>query len=105
MKSISFALAWTLAACAFNVHAVEPTSIQIQKFLFTPKEITVKPGTTIVWTNKDETPHAIIASDGSFLSKAMDTDDHYEHTFAAEGDFSYLCTLHPYMTGIVHVRK
>jgi len=105
MKSISFAFAWILATCALNAHAVEPTSIQIQKFLFTPKEITVKPGTTIVWTNKDETPHTIIASDGSFLSKAMDTDDHYEHAFATEGDFSYLCTLHPYMTGIVHVHK
>jgi plastocyanin len=105
MKTLGFIVAWTLAACAFGAHASEPVSIEIKKFLFTPKEITVKPGTTIVWTNRDETPHTIIASDGSFLSKAMDTDDRYEHTFAGEGDFGYLCTLHPYMTGIVHVRK
>jgi plastocyanin len=25
--------------------------------------------------------------------------------FASEGDFSYICTLHPFMTGVVHVRK
>jgi plastocyanin len=35
----------------------------------------------------------------------MDTDDSYTHTFASEGDFSYFCTLHPYMTGIVHVHQ
>ena len=94
-----------LLALAIDASAVEPKSIEIKKFVFTPKEITVQPGTTIVWTNKDETPHTIIASDGSFQSKAMDTDDRYEHTFASEGDFGYLCTLHPYMTGIVHVHK
>jgi plastocyanin len=105
MKTFAFVIAWAFAACAFGAHASEPTSIEIRKFMFTPQEITVKPGTTIVWTNRDETPHTIIASDGSFLSKAMDTDDRYEHTFAGEGDFGYLCTLHPYMTGVVHVRK
>jgi plastocyanin len=94
-----------LASCVVCAHAQEPASIEIRKFAFTPQEITVKPGTTVAWINHDETPHAIIASDGSFLSKAMDTDDRYEHVFAGEGDFGYLCTLHPYMTGVVHVRK
>jgi len=80
-------------------------AVEIHKFAFSPKEITVKPGTTIVWTNRDETPHTIIAGDGSFVSKAMDTDDSFSHTFASEGDFGYFCTLHPYMTGNVHVHK
>jgi plastocyanin len=93
-----------LLALALNTRATE-APIQISKFTFTPQEISVTPGTTIIWTNRDETPHTIIASDGSFVSKAMDTDDRYEHTFADEGDFSYFCTLHPFMTGIVHVRK
>ena len=91
-------------ACANAVAADEP-AIQIQKFAFTPKEITVKPGTKVVWINHDETPHAISASDKAYVSKAMDTDDRYEHVFASEGDFSYFCVLHPFMTGIVHVRK
>lgn len=79
-------------------------SVAIQKFAFAPKEITIAAGTTLVWTNHDETPHTIIASDGSFVSKAMDTDDRYEHTFATAGDYTYFCTLHPYMTGTIHVR-
>jgi plastocyanin len=79
-------------------------NVAIQKFAFAPKEITITAGTTLVWTNHDETPHTIIASDGSFVSKAMDTDDRYEHTFATAGDYTYFCTLHPYMTGTIHVR-
>jgi plastocyanin len=33
----------------------------------------------------------------------MDTGDRYEHTFSAPGDYPYFCTLHPFMTGIIHV--
>jgi plastocyanin len=102
MKFFAFAL---LAALAIDAGAVGTSSIAIQKFAFAPQEITIPPGTKIVWTNHDETPHTIIASDGTFVSKAMDTDDRFEYTFAKAGDFSYFCTLHPYMTGIVHVRK
>src|SRR5450432_1548263 len=102
---MKFALFVFLTSLALDASAVGTPSIAIQKFAFAPKEITIPPGTKIVWTNHDETPHTIIASDGTFVSKAMDTDDRFEYTFAKEGDFSYFCTLHTYMTGIVHVRK
>jgi plastocyanin len=102
---MKFAAFVFLATLAVDAGAVGTPSVAIQKFAFVPKEITVAPGTKILWTNHDETPHTIIASDGTFVSKAMDTDDRFEFTFAKEGDFSYFCTLHPYMTGIVHVRK
>ena len=98
----AFAMPAIFAAAAPAAPTVE---VGIAKFAYGPKEITIAPGTRIVWTNHDETPHTIIASDGTFASKAMDTDDRFEYTFAKEGDFSYFCTLHPYMTGIVHVRK
>lgn len=79
--------------------------VNIVKFAYGPKEITVTPGTKIVWTNHDETPHTVTSNDKSFASKGMDTDDTFEHTFASEGDFIYICTVHPFMTGVVHVRK
>jgi plastocyanin len=80
------------------------TAVDIKKFAF-PSEITVAPGTKIIWTNRDETPHTVTSTDKSFASKGLDTDDKFEHTFTSEGDFSYTCTLHPFMTGVVHVRK
>ncbi len=95
-------LSFSVAAHAF---AADAPSIQIEKFAFAPKEITIAPGTKVVWINHDETPHAVSASDKAYVSKAMDTDDRFEHVFASEGDFSYFCVLHPFMTGIVHVRK
>jgi len=78
--------------------------VDIQKFAFVPKEITVAPGTAVTWTNLDETPHTLKASDGSFASKALDTSDTFQQTFSKEGDYTYFCTLHPFMTGTVHVR-
>jgi len=79
--------------------------VAITKFAFAPKDITGAPGTKVVWTNHDEAPHTVTSSDKSFASKGMDTDDTYEHTFDREGDFGYICTVHPFMTGVVHVRK
>ena len=94
-----------LLAAAVPAAALETAPIRIEKFAFVPKELTVAPGTTVAWTNGDETPHTISAQDRQFASKAMDTGDRYEYTFTDEGDFSYFCTLHPFMTGIVHVRR
>ena len=80
-------------------------TVVLDKFAFTPKEITIAPGTTIVWTNNDQTPHTVLARDKSFGSSGLDTGDRYSYTFTKAGDFSYFCSMHPFMTGIVHVRK
>ena len=93
---------------AIYVAAASPSStvdLNIAKFAFAPKEITIAPGTKITWTNRDEAPHTVTSSDKSFNSKGLDTDDKFEHTFSSEGDFSYICTVHPFMTGVVHMRK
>jgi plastocyanin len=88
----------------FGATPTAPT-VEITKFAFTPGELTVAPGTTIVWTNHDEVPHTVASANKRLMSKALDTDDRFEHTFDEEGDFAYYCTLHPFMTGVVHVRK
>ena len=94
-----------LLAFSTALSAAQSVTVDIATFAFTPKEITIAPGTTVVWINHDETPHTVSASDHGFVSKALDTDDRYEHTFADEGDIPYFCTVHPFMTGVVHVRK
>jgi len=96
-------LSGSFAAAAAN--AAEPVRVEIDKFKFAPQEITVPVGATVVWVNKDETPHTIAAGDHAWVSKALDTGDTYEHTFDKEGDVAYFCTVHPFMTGTVHVRK
>ena len=99
-------LAAAAVALALHVgaHGAPAASVEIRKFAFAPQEITVAPGTTVTWTNRDETPHTLAARDATFKSKALDTNDAFTFTFANAGDFAYFCTLHPFMTGVVHVR-
>jgi len=92
-------------ASIFATAAPPAPTVDIAKFAYTPKEITVAPGTKVVWANHDEAPHTVASRDKSFASKGLDTDDKFEHVFANEGDFTYYCTVHPFMTGVVHVRK
>ena len=79
------------------------TTITIDNFTFTPAELTIAKGTTITWVNHDDIPHSVVENDKKFRSKALDTDDSYSFTFAAEGTFQYFCGLHPHMVGKVIV--
>ena len=105
---VAVAAVVALGVLAMNPAAAVPAArveLAIDKFAFAPKEITVQPGTTIVWTNHDEAPHTVVSGDKTFASKGLDTDDRFEHTFDREGDFAYICSVHPFMTGVVHVHR
>ena len=104
MKALLLSLALLLVLPAPAAHAAASATVAIDGFMFAPMEITVAPGSTVAWVNHDQTPHTIAARDRSFVSPAMDTGDRYERRFPAEGDFSYVCSLHPFMIGVVHVR-
>jgi plastocyanin len=97
----------TWATIAAGAAAPKTVSVDITKFAFSPKEVTVEPGTRVKWTNHDETPHTVSSQPPgkTFASKALDTDDQFEFVFATEGDYPYICTVHPFMAGMVHVRK
>ena len=81
----------------------QEASVSIQTFKFTPAELTVPLGATVRWTNTDDTPHTVIATDKSFRSPPLHTGDHFFFTFTKTGDFAYFCTLHPQMTGTIKV--
>lgn len=104
----AFAALCLLAPIAPQRAVAGPTAatspVEIAKFTFTPMEITIAAGTRVVWTNRDETPHSVQAADKSFASTGLDTGDTFEHTFAKPGDYAYVCSVHPFMKGIVHVR-
>ena len=77
----------------------------IDNFAFGPKELTVKVGSTVQWTNQDDMPHTVTSSDGLFASPVMDTDQTFLYTFKKPGRFTYYCKLHPSMTGVVVVEQ
>ena len=70
---------------------------------FAPPDISVRAGTAVVWTNKGRQPHTASAEDGSFDSGTMKSGAVWEHRFDAPGEYRYLCTFHPQMTGVVRV--
>jgi plastocyanin len=79
-------------------------SVQIGNFSFKAQVLTVKPGTTVTWTNGDDIPHTVVSKDGTFKSKVLDTGDRFSFTFAKPGQFGYFCSLHPHMTGTIVVK-
>jgi len=88
---------------AVSVAAVDPApgtaEVNIDNFSFSPATITVKAGTTVTWTNRDDIPHTVFADDKSFKSKPLDTGDKFTFTPTKPGTYPYFCSIHPKMTG------
>ena len=93
-----------LAAVALGAAAPAPSVIKIDNFTFGPADTTVPVGTTVTWVNNDDIPHTVVATDKSFKSKVLDTDEKFSFTFAKAGTYDYFCSIHPHMTGKVIVK-
>ncbi len=78
--------------------------VKIDNFSFTPQSLTVHPGTTVTWINKDDVPHTVTSNEKKFKSPALDTDERFTFTFSAPGTYSYYCSVHPHMTGKIIVQ-
>jgi plastocyanin len=94
----------TAAGEAVVAAAASPATVKIDNFAFAPATLTVTTGTTVMWKNEDDSPHRIGDKNGTFKSAALDTDDTFSHTFAAPGEYPYICTIHPYMVGKIIVK-
>jgi plastocyanin len=87
---------------ASNPTATEP---------YNPSPLTVHVGTTVTWTNNDNTGHTVTEGNPSgntpvngFDSGILAPGKTFTHTFAAPGTIQYSCTLHPTMLGEVIVK-
>ncbi len=109
MSRIPTRRATRLAATAFFILAAssfalaDDAKVGIDNFTFAPAELTVKPGTTVVFENHDDTPHVVVAVDGKYRSQALDTNDRFSVRFDKPGEYAYFCGLHPHMRGKIIV--
>src|SRR6516164_2781339 len=64
-------LALALAPCvgASGAAHAKTINVVIEHFAFTPASIEIEAGDTVVFTNRDITPHTATASDGSWTTK------------------------------------
>ena len=76
--------------------------ITIENYNFDPQIITVVQGTKIVWYNKDDVIHTVTSIIDVF-DLDMERREYESVTFNDIGTFTYLCSPHPYMTGIINV--
>src|SRR5829696_8809049 len=77
---------------------------------FVPKEDTVKAGETVTWKNEDTAIHTATSGkdatpDGKFDTSLVSPGQSSKHIALPNepGQYSYFCTLHPWMTGTVIV--
>lgn len=82
--------------------ASAPQTVEIRNYSYTPQNITVSVGTTVIWVQDDSTIHTVTDA-GVFDSGPLSRGQRYSHTFRTSGTYTYRCTVHPAMTGTVTV--
>jgi plastocyanin len=85
--------------------------VAIVDFGYSPATITVRAGTTVVWTNTGQAIHSVTSDTGLFDSSpscpagaCIDPGGTFSHTFTTAGRFAYHCRVHSNMHGTVIVK-
>ena len=95
----------TATARASLENAAGTAEVKIDNFSLAPKSMTVKPGTAVTWTNRDDIPHNVVSTEKKFSSPVLDTDQAFSFKFQDPGSYPYFCKIHPMMTGTIIVEK
>ncbi len=98
----------TSPAPASATPAADATAISIDNFEFNPASLTVKSGTTVTWTNDEDSLHTATAGTpdaptGLFDSGEIDTGVEFPFTFTEAGTYPFFCARHDFMRGAVTV--
>jgi plastocyanin len=100
------ALVAGLLACNAGAEAARKPvthTVTIDAARFSPADLTVKTGDTIVWVNRDLLAHTATSRDGGFDSQVIQPGKSWRFVAKRKGDFSYTCSFHP-MHGALTVR-
>jgi plastocyanin len=79
-----------------------PVNLAISGFAFPPA--TVRRGATVTWTNRDPVAHDVAASSAGFVSPTLNEGESFSRSFDASGTISYICSIHPFMSGTITVQ-
>ncbi len=79
-------------------------TVTIEGMRFQPESLTVARGETVVWVNKDLVQHTATSQAGHFDSKIIEPGNSWQFTPRENGEFAYICTLHPTMKAMLLVR-
>jgi plastocyanin len=83
--------------------------VVMRNIAFLPQEITVKPGTTITWTNEDNFEHTVTSgtrgNPTGLFDEKVPAGGSFSFTFEKPGPFEYYCRIHNGMHGTVIVQE
>ncbi|MBS1301624.1 cupredoxin family copper-binding protein [Loktanella sp. SALINAS62] len=94
-----------LATTAYAAAHAQPTThtVTIMNMAFSPANLTIKAGDTVIFKNEDRTPHDATANNGAFKTPRLSTGQSAQLTFPAAATYGYICSIHPRMTGSITV--
>jgi plastocyanin len=93
----------TVLVLSAPVALAKDHKVSIKDVSFSPKEVKVKKGDTVTWTNADERDHTVTADDGSFKSGKLGDGAAFRQKFDKPGRYKYHCDYHPRMKAAVVV--
>jgi plastocyanin len=73
--------------------ASQTVTLSVKDFAFNPKELTIAPGTTVIWHNEDAATHTVTSDTGLFDGNLPREDD-FQFTFSRPGTYPYYCKPH-----------
>jgi plastocyanin len=90
----SIALAAASAAAPQAKAPAASAQVTLSNLKFEPPSLTVTAGTTVTWTNKENSPHTVTADDSSFSSPNLNHNATFSHAFMKPGKYAYHCAYH-----------
>jgi plastocyanin len=97
-RRAALSMLFGLLACLTSVGAAaRPVvhTVTIDGARFTPSELTVRAGDTVVWVNNDILAHTATAKNASFNSKVIQPGASWRMVAKKRGEFPYTCSFHP----------
>ena len=94
-----------LALVSYTALAGQTVEVSIEKYLFTPPEVSIRAGDTVKWVNREKrTSHSVVfPQEGGRESERMFPDESWERQFTQPGRYPYTCGPHPEMKGVILV--
>jgi plastocyanin len=80
--------------------AVGEGEVDLEDFQFVPKVLTVKVGTTVKFSNKDDVGHTVTSDTGVFDSGILTKGEEFFFTFTQVGEYPYYCAPHGGLGGV-----
>jgi len=83
---------------------------ELSNSCFSPSEVTAEIGQEVIWTNNDFAAHTVTSGtvengpDGTFGSELILAGESFAHTFDDAGEYSYFCSIHPWMKGKIIIQ-